>query len=213
MLREFSLRRGSGGRGLHPGGDGVIREIEFLRPMTCGILSERRAFQPYGMNGGQPAQTGKNIMIVRELKGAGEEDFQLKDEDEKPTSAKKGRSSKKSTAASSSSSSSSSSGPVEYVFREVNLGGKNTYKAKPHDRIRIMTPGGGGYGTPSTTDDVPMVDTVESSSSSSSVSHKRKAEGDDGTQLQVVKKQSLEVTLELRARGSVAAWTTTAEQA
>ena len=45
VLREFSIRKGSGGRGKHTGGDGVIREMEPLRPLTVSILSERRVLQ------------------------------------------------------------------------------------------------------------------------------------------------------------------------
>ena len=48
ILREFGLRKGSGGDGLHPGGDGVIRELEFLEPVDVNILSERRVIRPYG---------------------------------------------------------------------------------------------------------------------------------------------------------------------
>jgi len=44
LLTEFAIRRGSGGKGRHRGGDGVVREIQFLQPLTVGILSERRAF-------------------------------------------------------------------------------------------------------------------------------------------------------------------------
>ncbi|HZN35826.1 MAG TPA: hydantoinase B/oxoprolinase family protein, partial [Pirellulaceae bacterium] len=52
-LLEFSIRRGSGGRGKHRGGDGVVRRIEFLRELTVSILSQRRGpFLPYGMEGG-----------------------------------------------------------------------------------------------------------------------------------------------------------------
>ena len=46
VLRRFSLRRGSGGAGEHAGGDGVLREIEFLSPVTVSVLTERRAFAP-----------------------------------------------------------------------------------------------------------------------------------------------------------------------
>lgn len=42
------------------GGDGVVRDVEFRIPMTASILSERRSFQPYGMNGGEPAARGLN---------------------------------------------------------------------------------------------------------------------------------------------------------
>lgn len=72
MLRQFSLRHGSGGKGLHPGGDGVVREIEFLSPMQCSILSERRAHRPYGLEGGEAASTGLNIWVSRDAQ-TGEE--------------------------------------------------------------------------------------------------------------------------------------------
>ena len=53
VLRQFNLRQGSGGNGKFKGGDGVIREIEFLKDgIEIGILSERRSTAPYGMNGG-----------------------------------------------------------------------------------------------------------------------------------------------------------------
>lgn len=66
LLREFSLRRGSGGVGQFKGGDGVIREIEPLRPLVMSILSERRAMQPYGMAGGGPAQRGRNLLVKKD---------------------------------------------------------------------------------------------------------------------------------------------------
>ncbi len=59
-LRAFTLREGSGGRGRWPGGEGVIREIEFLKPATLSILSERRNVPPYGMDGGEPGRPGVN---------------------------------------------------------------------------------------------------------------------------------------------------------
>jgi len=52
LLKEFNIRRGSGGEGKYNGGDGVVREIEFLKQLEIGILSERRAFEPYGLEGG-----------------------------------------------------------------------------------------------------------------------------------------------------------------
>ena len=63
LLREFSLRRGSGGRGRWPGGEGLIREVEFLAPLNVAILSERRVFAPYGMAGGGPGARGRNTFI------------------------------------------------------------------------------------------------------------------------------------------------------
>lgn len=66
MLRQFTLRQGSGGQGKNPGGEGVIREIEFLSPMKCSILSERRVHRPYGLEGGKDAQPGLNQWITRD---------------------------------------------------------------------------------------------------------------------------------------------------
>ncbi|KAG0269772.1 hypothetical protein DFQ27_002188 [Actinomortierella ambigua] len=65
LLRDFSLRTGSGGAGLHRGGDGLVRHLEFLEPMEVSILSERRVFQPYGMAGGEPGLSGKNLWIQK----------------------------------------------------------------------------------------------------------------------------------------------------
>jgi 5-oxoprolinase (ATP-hydrolysing) len=68
LLRQFSIRKGSGGKGRFNGGDGVIREIEFLVPLKVAILSERRVYAPYGMNGGGPGEKGKNILIKNDGK-------------------------------------------------------------------------------------------------------------------------------------------------
>jgi len=66
LLREFSIRRGSGGDGRHRGGDGLVREVEFLEPLNMAILSERRVFAPYGLEGGEPGKRGENIYIHRD---------------------------------------------------------------------------------------------------------------------------------------------------
>jgi 5-oxoprolinase (ATP-hydrolysing) len=60
-LRRFTLRRGSGGEGRYRGGDGVTREIEFLKPTRVSIISERRKTAPYGINGGGSGLKGLNI--------------------------------------------------------------------------------------------------------------------------------------------------------
>jgi 5-oxoprolinase (ATP-hydrolysing) len=63
-LREFSIRRGSGGAGVHRGGDGVIRRIEFLKPLTLSILSQRRGpYPPYGAAGGEPGALGRHELL------------------------------------------------------------------------------------------------------------------------------------------------------
>ena len=60
-LHEFSIRRGSGGEGQHRGGDGIVRRIEFLKPLSVSILSERRGeFSPPGLSGGGDGQPGRN---------------------------------------------------------------------------------------------------------------------------------------------------------
>jgi 5-oxoprolinase (ATP-hydrolysing) len=102
LLRQFTLRDGSGGRGRNPGGEGVVRDIEFLAPMQCSILSERRVHRPYGLEGGKDAQPGLNQWITKDIE-TGEE-------------------------------------------RHINIGGKNTVSVKTHDRVVIMTAGGGGWG-------------------------------------------------------------------
>lgn len=65
VLRQFSFRDGSGGKGAYQGGDGVIRDVEFRIAMSASILSERRSFSPYGMQGGSDGQRGRNIWIAK----------------------------------------------------------------------------------------------------------------------------------------------------
>ena len=101
LLREFSVRPGSGGDGLFRGGDGLVREIEFLRPLWVAVLSERRVFAPFGLEGGLPGARGINLFVTR-------------------------------------------------AGRVMNLGGKNEILASCGDRIRVETPGGGGFGDPRT---------------------------------------------------------------
>jgi len=57
-VRRFAIRRGSGGRGRHRGGDGVVREIEFLAPAELSLLSQHRTVAPYGAAGGGPGAPG-----------------------------------------------------------------------------------------------------------------------------------------------------------
>jgi len=59
-LEEFSIRRGSGGKGAHHGGDGVVRKVTFLEPMTANILANRRRVPPRGLAGGGEGQPGRN---------------------------------------------------------------------------------------------------------------------------------------------------------
>ncbi|KAH8800283.1 putative 5-oxoprolinase [Xylogone sp. PMI_703] len=66
LLREFSIRKGSGGAGRNYGGDGCVRDIQVLRPLQVSILSERRVIPPYGMAGGDNGQLGVNIWVRRD---------------------------------------------------------------------------------------------------------------------------------------------------
>ncbi|KAH6686203.1 5-oxoprolinase [Plectosphaerella plurivora] len=64
LLREFGIRHGSGGEGQRPGGDGIVRDIEFLTPgVQVSILSERRARAPKGAAGGGTGAMGQNIWV------------------------------------------------------------------------------------------------------------------------------------------------------
>jgi 5-oxoprolinase (ATP-hydrolysing) len=62
-LDSFEIRRGSGGRGLHKGGDGVVRRVRFLEAMTAAMVSGRRRTAPYGMAGGEPGKSGRNYVV------------------------------------------------------------------------------------------------------------------------------------------------------
>jgi 5-oxoprolinase (ATP-hydrolysing) len=61
-LRQFAIRRGSGGAGRWHGGDGVVREFEFLEPLTVSLLTQHRASGAYGMDGGGDGLPGKQTL-------------------------------------------------------------------------------------------------------------------------------------------------------
>lgn len=106
ILHEFSVRRDSGGKGLHTGGDGVIRDIEFtLSGLEVSCLMERRALAPFGLLGGEDGTRGKNYWIRKSI------------------------------------------GKQEKGCTRLSLGGKCTLKVSKGDRVIIMTPGGGGFGS------------------------------------------------------------------
>lgn len=96
LIREYSIRKGSGGAGVHQGGDGVIRDYEFLADADVTLLSERRKMGPYGLSGGSSGAVGRNLLNGEPLPSKGS--------------------------------------------RRIRRG----------DRLRIETPGGGGYGPPQT---------------------------------------------------------------
>lgn len=93
----FGLRRGSGGAGLHPGGEGIVREIEFLDDGELSLMGERRRHHPWGLAGGGPGACGEDWLIRRD--GSRE-----------------------------------------------RLPGKVTLEVAAGERLRVLTPGGGGWG-------------------------------------------------------------------
>lgn len=95
-VREYRIRKGSGGKGKHRGGDGVIREIETLAAAHMSLLADRRKRGPYGLHGGEDGKPGSATIIS----------------DGKPR----------------------------------KLGSKGSWELKAGDRVRIETPGGGGWG-------------------------------------------------------------------
>lgn len=61
-INRFAIRRGSGGNGKYHGGNGIIREIEFLEPLQVSLLTGRRKYAPYGLIGGEPGLKGHNTL-------------------------------------------------------------------------------------------------------------------------------------------------------
>ena len=83
-LETFHVRKGSGGEGAHRGGDGTVRRIRFGEAMEVNVLSSRRIERPYGVDGGEPGQTGHNRVIrvdgtVTELPGNTQVDVEVGD--------------------------------------------------------------------------------------------------------------------------------------
>lgn len=68
-IRRYALRQASGGQGRFPGGDGLIREFEFLAPAEVTLLTERRLHAPWGIRGGGDGQRGRNFLDGRPVPG------------------------------------------------------------------------------------------------------------------------------------------------
>ena len=66
LLEEFSIRRGSGGRGRFDGGSGAVRRLRFLEPMMVTVLSSHREVPPFGVRGGAPGAVGMNYLERRD---------------------------------------------------------------------------------------------------------------------------------------------------
>jgi 5-oxoprolinase (ATP-hydrolysing) len=63
IVRQFGIRKGSGGQGRWHGGDGIVRELEFTRPLQLTLITERRVFAPRGAAGGGDGERGQNLLI------------------------------------------------------------------------------------------------------------------------------------------------------
>ncbi len=63
IVRRFGIRKGSGGQGKWRGGDGIVRELEFKRPLQLTLITERRVFAPRGAAGGSHGERGQNLLI------------------------------------------------------------------------------------------------------------------------------------------------------
>jgi 5-oxoprolinase (ATP-hydrolysing) len=144
LLREFSLREGSAGQGMHVGGEGVIRDIEFRIPVQVSILSERRVYHPYGMEGGGDAACGLNIWVRKVDKKAIDKNSDSKRPTEPQEDA--GREPTTSGAVEALEKNDASREGEQEEYRYINLGAKNTASMRPGERIIIHTPGGGGWG-------------------------------------------------------------------
>jgi N-methylhydantoinase B/oxoprolinase/acetone carboxylase alpha subunit len=66
-IRRYAIRRNSGGRGRHPGGNGIVKQFEFLTETDVTILSDRRKRGPYGLAGGSPGSPGRNRLNRKTL--------------------------------------------------------------------------------------------------------------------------------------------------
>jgi N-methylhydantoinase B len=78
-VREYRLRRASGGKGKHRGGDGVVREIETLVPARMSLLADRRKRGPYGLHGGADGEPGKNRINDRPIRAKSSHQLQAGD--------------------------------------------------------------------------------------------------------------------------------------
>ena len=63
LLESYTIRQGSGGHGRVCGGNGGVRRIRFLEPMTASILANRRRIEPFGLEGGENGSPGRTYVI------------------------------------------------------------------------------------------------------------------------------------------------------
>jgi N-methylhydantoinase B len=75
LVRELSIREGSGGAGRHRGGDGIARELEALEPMRYTLIGERRRHRPQGRDGGASGEVGRDLLNGEPVAAKGEGDL------------------------------------------------------------------------------------------------------------------------------------------
>jgi N-methylhydantoinase B/oxoprolinase/acetone carboxylase alpha subunit len=82
-VHRYEVRRGSGGVGRHAGGEGIVREIEFLTGCDVTILSDRRTRGPYGLAGGERGKPGRNTLLrgTKRVKVSAKANFQVAEGD------------------------------------------------------------------------------------------------------------------------------------
>jgi N-methylhydantoinase B len=78
-VERYALRLGSGGDGVHRGGDGVVRELRVLEPCRLSLLTQRRTHRPAGADGGQPGARGRNLVDDEELPALASRDLAARD--------------------------------------------------------------------------------------------------------------------------------------
>ncbi|MCW8987991.1 MAG: hydantoinase B/oxoprolinase family protein [Gammaproteobacteria bacterium] len=66
-IKQYAIRTGSGGAGFHKGGDGIVREFEFLKPANVTLLTERRMHQPWALNNAMAGECGQNLLNGKAL--------------------------------------------------------------------------------------------------------------------------------------------------
>ena len=78
-VTRYQQRTGSGGKGKHQGGEGMVREFEFLQPATATLLTERRLVSPWGAAGGESGKPGINRLNGQQLPGKCQLDLKVGD--------------------------------------------------------------------------------------------------------------------------------------
>ena len=66
-VERYELIYGSGGRGEHRGGDGIVRSVRVLAGASLSLLTDRRRHRPQGLEGGEPGKVGRNLLNDEEL--------------------------------------------------------------------------------------------------------------------------------------------------